>query len=136
MTLYVALILSMVLLGLQLLALEHDFYWVYWWFDVFMHFFTGFILGLFVYWVLFDSRIFGNGDTLRKSTRTLMVFTCVMVIGLLWEAMEYAYGLTNSHEGYPVDPLLDLALDGAGAVLATLLGFRSKNSPGRLTLNG
>ena len=92
-----------------------------------MHFFTGFIVGLVVYWVLFNSKIFGNGDALRQRTRILMVFVCVMVIGLLWEWMEYTFNITNSHEGYPLDPIIDLVLDGAGAILASVVGLRRTN---------
>ena len=134
--LYAALVFSLILTILNWLALQFDFYWYYWWYDILMHFLAGFVGGLATYWVLFNSKIFGNGETLRKSTRVLMVFVCVMIAGFLWEWMEYFYGLTNSHEGYPIDPALDLVLDGAGAIVATLIGFRSHHGSTKLTING
>lgn len=130
-SLYIALILSAILAGLNLLALEYHLYWTLWWYDILLHFLAGFIGGLATYWVLFNSKIFGNGESLRKSTRVLMVFVCVMIAGLAWEWMEYAFGLTNSHEGYPIDPIFDLILDGAGAVLATLISLKKAHNPVR-----
>jgi hypothetical protein len=66
----------------------------------------------------------------------LIVFVCVMIVGFLWEWLEYVYGLTNSHEGYPVDPLIDLGLDGLGAMLASYFGFKTNNSSSNPALNG
>lgn len=126
-TLYSAFLCALVLYWLNQEALEFHYYWVYWWFDVVMHFFAGFIGGLATHWVLFSSGLLPRAWSPATATQLAVVFVCVMAVGFLWEGMELVYGLTNSHEGYPVDPLLDLFLDGAGALLAAFIGVKLNN---------
>jgi hypothetical protein len=125
-TLYSALICALALYWMNNQALEFNYYWLYWWYDVIMHFFAGFIGGLATYWVLFGSG-FAHRWVPSKAKQLATVFLCVMVVGFLWEGLELVYGLTNSHEGYPVDPLFDLVLDGGGALIAAYLGFKQNN---------
>ena len=122
--LLIALILSGVIAYLNSIALAHNYYWVYWWYDVVMHFLTGFTLGLFIYWGFFASGVFGKKT---RSTKQIFwaVFIAILAIGVAWEVMEYMNGITQAIEGYARDTANDLIFDCTGAMLATL--FLTRN---------
>lgn len=99
-------------------------YWVYWWFDALMHFLAGLSGGLVTYWVLAESGVFPNLVGRRVTDYMVAVFLCVMLVGIAWEIFEYVNGITQSHESYIVDTMIDLILDGVGAILAAYVGTR------------
>lgn len=126
-SLYAALILSIALAALHSAAEAHYLYWVYWWYDVMMHFLAGATLGFFVYWFLFVS---GHGVKGARSRRAIMfwVVFIVLVLGLAWEVFEYVNAIADSHEGYMKDTVNDLILDSCGAALAALVATRRKRN--------
>ncbi len=119
-TLYIALGLTVLLAALNMFAYEHYLYWVYWWYDVMMHFLAGLSLGFLVYWVLFASGHFFKGPK-RRAFILVLVVASVFVLGVVWEVFEYANAITDSHEGYIQDVVNDLILDSCGGALAALL---------------
>lgn len=90
-----------------------------------MHFLAGLSGGLITYWVLAESGVFPNFVGRRMTDYMVAVFICVMLVGIAWEIFEYTNGITQSHEGYIVDTMIDLILDGAGAILAVYIGTRN-----------
>lgn len=133
--LYLSFILVITLAGLHFLAEAFYLYWTYWWYDWVLHFIGGLSIGLVIYWVLFDSGLWGRrAETVLVPV--LSVLTCLLLIGVAWEIMEYVYGITDSHEAkYFDDVMHDLIADAAGAILAALIGvkmtylsYRSMNS--------
>ena len=126
--LFTALFLSAVLSILNLLGLHFYFYWIYWWFDVVMHFMAGIIGGLATYWVLVHSGFFWKQGKGSPRLQILAVFICVFIVGVAWEVMEYvSHTAGSSQESYAVDTMNDLILDSAGAIIAALIAGRKRN---------
>ena len=127
--LYSALLLAGVLATLHFLAVAFYFYWIFWWYDVMMHFLAGLTGGFASYWVIFHSGLFFKTPQ-KVSFVILSVLLCMLIAGVAWEVLEYTHGLTDSHEGYRLDTMNDLILDSAGAVLAALIATRKRKSHG------
>jgi hypothetical protein len=125
--LYTTLLLALAMAVLQYAAITHSFYWTYWWYDVMMHSLTGFIVGFFAYWFLFAS---GHAFKAGKSRAFMLVWivSIAFAIGFAWEFLEYANGITDSHEGYLQDTVNDLILDSCGAALAVLAATKRKKN--------
>lgn len=124
--LYLTLALAAVGGSMYFLAIVFSFYWLYWWYDVVMHFLVGLTGGLGLFWGLFDSGLIFRGRPHSKAASVITILICVMVVGVAWEIFEYKNGLTYSVEGYGQDTANDLVLDGCGAFLAALLVTRKK----------
>lgn len=99
-----ALVLSILLLVLHLLGLEHFWYWAYWWFDIPMHILGGAAGG---------ALLVGLSPTFRP--RSYLAIMAAIAIG--WEAMEYASGITRYAPNYLFDTFHDILDDTLGAVL-------------------
>jgi len=121
--LYTALALAVLLALLQAAAIAFYLYWSYWWYDVLMHFLGGLTGGLAAFWVLFHSGLFWRSMPSKK-TATLATLFCLMTAGVLWEVMEFQYGMLDSFESYPLDVFNDLVLDASGALLAAYIGLK------------
>ena len=99
-------------------------YWVYWWFDMVMHFLAGFGGALLIYWVLTESS-WGEWVGQREpSEYYFVVVSSIFILGVGWEFFEYWNGLVDSHEGYLSDVVVDLVLDVAGAFLAVYITMK------------
>lgn len=83
-------------------------------FDEAVHAFTSFTLAAAAGWLIVGSTgLWERGGTLRL---VLAVAATGLVLGLLWEAFEWAIGII----GGPRDTLVDLAMDLLGALAAGL----------------
>lgn len=111
--------------ALHFLAVEYYLYWAYWWYDVLLHFSVGFTGGLSLYWGFFETGLIFKAPKTRAFC-IVAVTLGVFAWGVAWEVFEYAYGITDSHEGYVQDTVNDLILDTSGAVLAALIATRKK----------
>jgi hypothetical protein len=90
-------------------------YWVYWWFDIMMHFLGGISIGLFLYWFFYRSAIVSPP---RMSFWAFIVGGTIL-IGVAWEIFEYVMHFTyTSRESYVLDTSLDLLMDVLGACAA------------------
>jgi hypothetical protein len=90
------------------------FYYAYWWFDIFMHSFGGFLitLGLFA---------FGTFSIWRRQPRLVEVLSVLLVAVIAWELFEQYFGLYNPI-GYLLDTSIDMLLGvGAGLVSYVIL---------------
>lgn len=112
-------ILGILVLVLHRLALEHSYYFVYFWFDIMMHFLGGMFASLFGYY-LFTKL---SGGVLPRENRYLLlidVILFVFIVGLLWETFELAFELTiNNRVLYLKDTAIDFIMNTIGA----LVGF-------------
>ena len=97
-----------------------DLYERFWWYDRFLHSMTGFAgtLGLALF-------VFGPVVRLRHSVshRVLLVLVVASVglgIGALWEVVEWGYDFYAEGDAIKgkYDTIMDLIMDGTGAVLA------------------
>lgn len=99
-----------------LFALTHAFavftslYWYYWWFDIFMHFWGGLLIGLGVH-ALSTISLF----RLRATTKTVFIITMLTISG--WELFERYAGLYDPLI-YVIDTSQDLLLGLTGGLLA------------------
>ena len=99
--------------------LADKFYWYYtvWWFDIIMHFWSGFWVALFFLYVFYDRNIF--------SRKFLVVFLCVLLIGILWEVFElYVHNYIGKEPFRPLDTISDIFFDLLGGISAILYFFK------------
>lgn len=82
-------------------ALLYYWYWTYPWLDTVMHFSGGVVITLIAAAYV--------GVTIRAVLITL-------VIGVLWEAYEFAIGLSSAEPKFVGDTVTDLAMDIVGAL--------------------
>lgn len=95
-------------------------YWTLDWFDYLMHFLGGLGGGLVVAWFVSDKNI--------STTQTfLIVFCSVMFVGVAWEVFEKVNDIAQSTEGYVLDTIHDLLMDGIGSLTAGFVGIKKIN---------
>lgn len=121
--LYVGLCLITVLAILNFIAISFYFYWIFWWFDMMIHFLAGLTGGLIAIWFLFDSKLFYR-HVPGVSGAIFGALIAIITVGVAWEIFEYVNGLTQSTEAYATDTTYDLIADMLGAVLAGIIGSR------------
>jgi hypothetical protein len=109
---------AFIIAGLETVAVEHSFYWIFWWFDILMHFLGGVWVALLFSWIYLFSLVYRENERNDRTLRNTVIIG-VASISFLWEAFEYGVGATMSvFEYYPLDTAIDLAMDGIGALLA------------------
>lgn len=94
----------------HLVATAGSLYWYYWWFDILMHFWGGFLLGLGVH-ALCQLKIVPVRPTLP------VVIVTVTVAAVSWECFEWFTGLYNPVQ-YRLDTTQDILLGFGGGLLA------------------
>ncbi len=115
--------LALAIIGVSLFFLSNAFYfyWLYWWFDVLMHFLVPFTGGLGLYWGFFHSGLIFQGEWLGRSLSVVLVFLAVGAVVIGWEIFEYMNKFTQSTEGYYLDTINDVLIGGAAGLLAALV---------------
>lgn len=105
----------------------HDFYFRFWWWDLYLHAESGFFLGMFgfilVYILNEEVRISVH---MKAGFLALFAFTFAMTIGVLWEIMEFgmdSFFNFNMQKSGLVDTMWDLIFGGLGAAVITVLGY-------------
>lgn len=104
-----------------------DFYNRYWWWDLFLHAWSGFLLGItgFVLVYVLNENENINFDL---SPGFIALFACMFAIsmGAIWEIFEYfmdeAFGMNMQKSGLQ-DTMWDLIVDTIGAVVIAVLGY-------------
>jgi len=100
------LILALMISILQDIALAEFLYWKWWWFDIFMHFLGGMMIG---------GIGFIISDRLGVSFAATLLVTLIG-IGIGWEVFEWMFGLYDgAWDG--VDTSIDLIMDTLGALV-------------------
>lgn len=111
-------VVGLLVVVLHLLALEHDYYFHFFWFDIMMHTLGGFLAGLAGYYGL--TKL--SGGRLPRENRYLLlidVILFVLIVGLLWETFELLFELTlDDRMLYIKDTALDFVMNTVGAVVA------------------
>lgn len=104
------------LLLLAAFALTHQFavmtslYWYYWWFDIFMHLWGGFLLGFAVHVLMAPSYV-----PFKPTLKVVLVALALAVSS--WEVFERAIGLFDT-ASYVVDTAEDVLFGFSGGLLA------------------
>lgn len=104
-----------------------DFYNRYWWWDLFLHTQSGFLLGITGFVLVY---VLNENDSIQMdlSPGFISLFACLFAIsiGALWEIFEYAmdqsFGLNMQKSGLD-DTMWDLIVDSIGAGVISVLGY-------------
>ncbi len=99
------------------------FYSTIWWFDMPMHFFGGFFIGLLGSWMILYGYFRNRPSFLRtKVSFFTVVILSVCIVGIGWEIFEYILHLNVFQSGALniLDTLSDLCFDTAGGLVAIL----------------
>lgn len=100
--LVVALFLCAALAVLNNWAIENHIFWLFVWFDVFMHFLGGVTLAVLAVGLL-------------KKRRPIFFVVGLAVAFVAWEVFEYVFGVPRE-ANYQFDTTLDVLMDTLGAV--------------------
>jgi len=104
--------------GLHNLALFLELYWLYWWFDLPMHFFGGVVVAM-GFLVLADLRL-----PVRFLTRSLLpMMLAVLAVVIFWELFELWAGIEIQTD-FIVDTTIDIVLGVVGGGVGYYLGER------------
>ena len=96
--------------------------WIYWWYDMVMHFSAGAAVGM----ATVLACIYFNRCTDKKLKIVLYATLAGFIVGFAWEIFELAFDLTTFSDGmiYVTDTLSDLFLDTSGAFLFSFYSLR------------
>lgn len=112
----------------------HGYYTRYWWWDIVLHTGSGFLLGIFGFLLVYvlNEKKEVNLE-LGEGFTSLFAFVFAIAFGVLWEMFEFAmdgiFGLNMQKPmfGDPsglTDTMWDLIVDGVGAGVIALLGYK------------
>lgn len=126
-------VLVCVIATLHFLAINYYLYWMFWWYDIIVHFLGGVFVGLLALWLRYFSGYLGAHAVPALSQVLLFVGVSVLVIGVGWEVFEWVTGETFRAEGYWQDTIVDVVLDLLGGFVATGFFQRSHKIYGHST---
>jgi hypothetical protein len=135
--LYILFIYTSIFLG------EVKFYFlIYWWWDIFLHFFSGIALGfigVILIYIIYSQNEIKNNYLLLS----IFAFSFAICIGTIWEIFEFVvdqiFG-TNMQKSGLVDTMFDLIINTIGAFITSIFAyfyfkFNHKNRIGRFIGN-
>jgi uncharacterized membrane protein len=104
-----------------------DFYNRFWWWDLLLHAWSGFLLGITGFLLVY---VLNENDSVQMdlSPGFISLFACMFAIGIgaLWEIFEYfmdqSFGMNMQKSGLH-DTMWDLIVDTVGAVTIAVLGY-------------
>ncbi len=107
------LLLAGVVFILHTVAMDHFFYWRFWWYDIMMHFTGGILIGGLILWGILRVR-----PNVSRGNLFLTLLIGTIIVGIGWEVMEYVGGITQGEAGYVFDTVKDLIMDTLGGLVA------------------
>lgn len=106
--------------ALHLGALKYSWYWLYWWFDIPVHFLGGIVVALISLYVYL--KYSSAQGSLTKKQLFWVTFLGVLVIGLLWEAFELVVGgRAFADSDYMLDTISDIFTNISGSALVYVI---------------
>ncbi len=99
------------------------FHWTIWWYDVVLHFSSGFSVGM--AFMIFFFFLFSKSYTSKREL-LLLSFFFVLTVGTLWEIFELYVGYTSLSDGifYVRDTTSDFIADLSGGLMGTIYSFK------------
>lgn len=117
--LYVGIFIAIVVVGIHAVASDLAWYWILDWFDIPMHIFGGVLagyFGLFCYaWLKRSKNGYG------ASSSICVALGAALGIGIVWECIEYAFGLSGLSRELRFDTLADIVNDMIGGVISLII---------------
>ena len=122
----------------HLLALYNFWYWKFYWLDIPMHFFGGFLVAMFFIWLNLKFKILSDSQITKLPNYLIIVLitlSFVSLIGVLWEFQEFLYDIFISSKSSNMilqlsaaDTIKDLFFDLFGGMVFLLVySIKSKN---------
>jgi hypothetical protein len=112
-----------------------DYYGRFWWWDLLLHMTSGGLLGVFGFLLVFVLNANPRVDLqMRPGFVAIFAFCFAVTIGALWEIFEFAMdGFFGASMQKPMlddpsgltDTMWDLIVDAVGALLVSIVGYRS-----------
>ena len=103
----------------------HDYYALFWWWDIMLHAGSALIIGL-VGFMLLYILYRGKKIQARPGMIVLFAFCFALAFGAVWEIFEFgmdqSFGFNMQKSGL-VDTMWDLIIDAIGALVASLFGY-------------
>lgn len=116
--LFPALLCAIMVLYLHITALQNHLYFVYWWFDMVIHFLTGLTISLTLVYVVRDRMPTRINDITASVTVALPV---VLTFAVGWEVFELYSKLVYARGFYyMVDTLIDIFMGLLGGMIGVL----------------
>jgi hypothetical protein len=102
-----------------------EFYYKFWWWDIALHSGSAIILGFIGFTIIY---LMYSAHKIKAKPITLAVFSLffAMAIGAIWEVFEFFMDqLFNlqMQDNSLTDTMIDLIVDGIGAIFASTIGF-------------
>lgn len=111
-------LLMLIIVVLHWIGSLYSFYYILDWYDIMMHFLGGAWVAIFFLWV--SNTQYAKGLSRLNSFASLVAI--VLVVGLLWEALEIYMAFTSFDEPrYWFDTPADLIMDLLGGMYAAFL---------------
>lgn len=113
--LFFQLFLISVVAALHLIGTALSLYWVFWWYDMVVHFLASI-------WVALAALSIASHLGIRRVG--LWVFACIVTVSIGWEFFEYRIGATDAAERsvFFIDTTLDLIVNLLGGFLGLYFG--------------
>jgi hypothetical protein len=114
--LFASLVLIVLISSLHIYAGEKYLYFLYWWFDIVMHFLGGVWVGVTFLWLYFFSRFFGQ-QAFQKGKVFKVAIISFVIVGLSWEIFEVFIGVPIYEPNYIFDTVSDLIVGTLGVLV-------------------
>ncbi len=111
---YLGVVIVTIVIALHAGASYFGWYWIFRWFDIPMHILGGVFAG-YVGMVVYMFR------TGRKNPSLWVPLLSALVIGIAWEFLENAYGVSGLNAVYRFDTIKDIVDDMMGGVISLAL---------------
>jgi hypothetical protein len=102
-----------------------SFYFVFWWWDLFLHGLSAIILGIIAFSLIYILNKEGR-IKLKPSFIALFAFCFALSFGVIWEIFEFFVDQilgTNMQRASLFDTMSDLIIDALGALFISFIGF-------------
>ncbi|MCY6371159.1 hypothetical protein [Clostridium ganghwense] len=111
----------------QILGELGNYYYKFWWWDIMLHTFSGVILGMVGFLLIYILNREEKIDLIMSPFFVaLFSFTFALCMGALWEIFEFSmdsiFGLNMQKSGL-VDTMWDLIVDSIGALITSINGY-------------
>lgn len=134
----IELIITLFIYATLFLGEAHDFYKIFWWWDMLLHAGSAIIFG-FLGFILLYFIVSKQEINARPWTIAVFSFSFAIAIGAMWEIFEFTMdqflGLNMQKSGL-LDTMQDLIVDTLGAILSSTIAFIYLKANKSLIFNG
>lgn len=125
--LYIGVSLAIILIGFDAIANNFSWYWIFRWLDNPMHIFGGLIASYFgiLLWYIYkwfkSGRVATAQELVKNSSVIIPGLIVVLIMGISWEILEYAFDLSGLDFIHRADTIMDIINDVLGGILAIII---------------